>query len=121
MVSGPIDPLDVSNITKTWPPWKQSFQIYITANYGDVLPDRRKLALFLYCLGPAGLAMANKMFPQLIDFDSAAAKQVRFVNIWNKFNSKAVSKKQMVQRSMVELLRGICPWWVLLGYSLLLN
>lgn len=80
-----MPPLDVSDLAVTWPKWRQQFQIYILAVH-DQVPDRRKLAIFLNCLGSPGIAVATKYFPQLQDFDSVAAKEISFEQLWSHFD-----------------------------------
>lgn len=54
---------------------------------------RKKLAIFLNCLGKNGIALATAFFPQLNDFDSAAAKKVTLDMICSRFNDHCTSAR----------------------------
>lgn len=103
-----IEPLDMSKIESAWTKWKQTFQIYIAAEFAVDPPDRRKLALFLHLIGPAGLKKANKSFPQLRNFDSPEAKKVSFEEVWNKFNYHSLTRKQKYSKGLFGCMRKTC-------------
>lgn len=103
-----IEPLDMAKIETAWPKWKQTFQIYIAAEFAVDLPDRRKLALFLHLIGPAGLKKANKSFPQLRNFDSPEAKKVTLEEVWIKFNYRSLTRQQKYSRGLFGCIRRIC-------------
>lgn len=80
-----MQPLDIRDLAITWPTWQQQFQIYLLAIH-DQVSERRKLAIFLNCLGPDGIAVATQFFPQLKDFQSVAAQEITFEQLWSLFN-----------------------------------
>lgn len=79
-------PLDVSNLAEDWPRWKQSFEILIVAACNNELEDRQKLAIFMHCLGK-GRKLVNHWFPDLMNFNGVAAKEISFALVWNRMNA----------------------------------
>lgn len=64
----------------------------MSATYDDrTLTDRKRLAIFLNCLGKDGIDVAASFYPHLNDFDSAEAKNVTFDMVWSSFNSHCSS------------------------------
>lgn len=95
-----MQPLDISDLAVTWPIWQQQFKIYLLAIH-DQVSDRRKLAIFLNCLGPAGIALATKFVPELKDIDSVP-DEISFDQLWSLFGdlcSKAKPTSGSFQQS----------------------
>lgn len=67
-----------------WVQWKHQFQIWL-ATIGQ-LADPQKIILFLDCLGPDGLAIVCKLFPQLVNFKFIADSSITFAQVWWQFN-----------------------------------
>lgn len=75
-----------------WPQWKHQFQIYV-ATLGN--PDYvQKLIHFLEWLSPEGLAIAYKLFPQLVDYNLTADESIRFDEVWWQFNEHCWARYQ---------------------------
>lgn len=67
-----------------WPEWKHQFQLFLATL--DHLEDSQKLTLLCYSLGPDGLAIACKLFPELANRNPTASKSVAFATVWWQFN-----------------------------------
>lgn len=81
-----MDHLNMKNLSETWPLWKQKFEINLFANYDENISDRRKLALFLNSVGPGGMQLVNRLFPELMQFNAEAAIRLSFAEIWTAFD-----------------------------------
>lgn len=58
LLTNTMRPLDVRDLAANWPIWRQQFKIYLLAIH-DQVSEHRKLAIFLNCLGPSGIALAT--------------------------------------------------------------
>lgn len=87
--SNHVSPLDVNNFKIDWPIWRQEFQILLETR--DPVPERKKLAIFLNCLGRAGIGLATAFFPQLKDFGAAEAEKITFDMVWSRFDDHCAS------------------------------
>lgn len=66
--------------------WKHQFQVFLATD-NSRLGERKKLRLFLDCLGAEGLAIACKLFPELRNYKTRTAKKtVTFAQVWWQFN-----------------------------------
>lgn len=83
MFSSGLPVLNVADLSQHWPKWQQYFEIYVLAAYNNQLADRQKLALFLHFLGPDGLEIVNRWFPELKNINSTSAMQITFEEVWN--------------------------------------
>lgn len=81
-----MEPLDLCDLAVTWPIWRQQFEIYLLATHDEEVSGRRKLAIFLNCLGSDGIALANKLLPELKEFNSVAAHAITFEQLWSLFD-----------------------------------
>lgn len=56
------------------------------ASCNDDLEDRQKLAIFLHCLGE-GRKLVTRRYPESMNFNSVAAKEMTFDMVWDKMNN----------------------------------
>lgn len=89
LTTNSMRPLDVGNLAVSWPIWRQQFKIYLLAIH-DQVSERRKLAIFLNCLGPGGISLATKFVPELKEFDSVA---ISFEQLWSLFDDLSAKSK----------------------------
>lgn len=92
LLTNTMRPLVVRDLATAWPIWRQQFKIYLLAIH-DQVSEHRKLAIFLNCLGPSGIALATKYFPQLKEFDSVTAKELSFQQLWSLFDDLSAKAK----------------------------
>lgn len=68
-----------------WPEWKHQFQFFL-ATLDQPLEDEQKVILFRDSLGPDGLAIACKLFPELVNYNAKAKESHSFDLIWWQFH-----------------------------------
>lgn len=91
-----MQPLDVHN----WLAWKQQFQVFLASK--DHLEDYQKVEIFLDSLGADGLAIAFKLYPELVHYKSAS---VTFDRVWWQFNDHCLSMKSQQTDPAKDLLK----------------
>lgn len=67
-----------------WPEWKNQFQLFLATLHH--LEDGQKVTLFRDSLGPDGLAIACKLFPELENYNATAKDSRTFALVWWQFH-----------------------------------
>lgn len=70
-----------------WREWKHQFQFFL-ATLDQPLEDAQKVTLFRDSLGADGLAVACKLFPELINYNARAKGSHTFAQIWWQFHEQ---------------------------------
>ncbi|KAJ6648074.1 Gag polyprotein, partial [Pseudolycoriella hygida] len=55
--------LDCSNLSRDWPNWKRTFQMYMMATGKDGEKEPKKIASFLWLIGKRGMEIYDTLFP----------------------------------------------------------
>lgn len=55
--------LDCTNLSREWPLWKRTFQMYMLATGKDELTEPKKIATFLWLAGTNATEIYNTLFP----------------------------------------------------------
>ncbi|XP_058064717.1 uncharacterized protein LOC131214353, partial [Anopheles bellator] len=97
-------PLDVSNITKEWPTWKQAFGNYLRATNKTKESEPNKVATFLWLIGPRGVEIYNTLFPEevknknLFD-DDVAAPTHTLAKVIGAFDGYCTTEKNVAMQA----------------------
>lgn len=110
--------LDCSNLSREWPTWKRTFQMYMLATGKDLDPEPKKIATFLWLIGPRAMEIYNTLFPNdgttdgivgnaIVQADNDAANQQQEDGI-PPIEAVQQQESRQLNTTVIEVFDGYC-------------
>lgn len=101
--------LDCANLAQQWPTWKRTFLMYMMASGKNHEPEPKKIATFLWLIGPRAMEIYNTLFPNDGTTDGILGNQNVIINMGNQNENaenrdNAAAQQQAAIRTLDQIL-----------------